>query len=134
MDYPVLFYGVNLGRIPENRRNLPLEVMSEDWQDLNIEKLEKFVEKRGLNAFFTEETFESVNYDEVHIGIEIRNDYVYGQKIEGRERVGDECIRFDREEIAELTKNPSQLIENLKHMGLEVHSKDFALYGFTGID
>ena len=136
MNFPILFYGVNLARIPEERRNFPKEVTSGEgaMRTLNLEALEELVEKHGLETFFSDDC-DYIEYEVAHVGVQIKNNYVEGEVVESEQRVFfEECVRFDRKQIIDLYKNPSELLKRMKKIGLDVKPEELALYGYVGID
>lgn len=144
-EYPQLFYGINLDRIPKERRNLPSEVIIPEAypepERINAERLEGLVQKEGLKLFVTGEEYGSLveegggyDYEQVHIGISIKDNYVQGTRVDGKQRFYEEFVMFDIGQILILKKNPSNLIKKLKRIKLNVSQKDLALYGVSAID
>lgn len=128
--YATLFYGINIGRVPRERRNLPKEVFDKD--EINIDVLEELISKYELNSFVDE--YEIPTEATVHIGETIRSAFVYGKNMGKKSRIEGELPFFDIEHIINLRNEPSTLIAKLKKIGLEVRPEDLCLYGDVEVD
>jgi len=135
MDYPELFYGVNLERIPKRRMRFTKGILVGEYR-VDVNELRFIASKQELEIFLSdEEGSEGVrDFDVVHIGQLIRSTYVYENKIGGKKRFSEECAFFDINQILRLRQNPSRLIDKLKRVGLIVKPKELCLYGISCVD
>ncbi len=147
-----LIYGVNLGRLAHyGRLGLPESIArtrtSEHFTFVDIiddERLEEFALEHGFVFVDIREDL-PMHVTEVLKKLPPRetpikrdpSDFYIGEEIKGERGGGwgyGDLPTFDRRKICKLKQNPSELMQRMRAIGLNVRKGDLRLYGWVFID
>ena len=123
MHYPRLFYGICLGRIPEEYIRLPKGIVDR-FGRISLRRLERAADKHELSLFYTDDLSEQTSFsDSIHLGIEIAEENL------ALSVSGYECRSFAINQIVQLVSDSSPLVKKLYGMGIRILRSDCRLYG-----